>query len=196
MSGEYYTGIGHNKNVDFYDIKGVAEELLDYLGYENRYSFVMPKKMISEFHPGQVAEISVNNDIVGVVGRIHPSIEKESVYVMEINLDKLLEKRVGKMKFKEISKFPVVKKDIAVLVSKDMISKDVEALIKKKAGKLLVDIKVFDVYEGKNIDENMRSIAYSLTFGAQDRTLNDDEINSILDGIIKDLENKGIEIRK
>ncbi len=196
MSGEYYTGIGHNKNVDFYDIKGVTEELLDYLGYENRYSFVMPKQMPSEFHPGQTAEISVNNDIVGIVGKIHPSVEKEAVYVMEINLDKLLAKRVGKMKFKEISKFPVIKKDIAILVSKDMTSKEVEMLIKKKAGKLLLDIKVFDVYEGKNIDENMRSIAYSLTFGANDRTLNDDEINSVLDNIIKDLENKGIKIRK
>ena len=196
MSGEYYTGIGHSKNVDFYDIKGVTEELLDYLGYENRYSFVMPKQMPAEFHPGQTAEISVNNDIVGIVGRIHPSIEKEAVYVMEINLDKLLAKRVGKMKFKEISKFPTIKKDIAVLVSKYMTSKDIEMLIKKKAGKLLLDIKVFDVYEGKNIDENKRSIAYSLTFGTPDRTLNDDEINTILDNIIKDLENKGIEIRK
>ena len=196
MSGEYYIGIGHHKNVDFYDIKGVAEELLDYLGYENRYSFVLPKQMPLEFHPGQVAEISVNNDIVGIIGRIHPSIEKELVYVMEINLDKLLDKRVGKMKFKEISKFPIMKKDIAVLVKKDMISKDVETLIKKKAGKLLIDIKVFDVYEGKNIDDNKRSIAYSLTFGTPDRTLNDDEINGILDSIINELENKGIEIRK
>ncbi len=196
MSGEYYTGIGHSKNVDFYDIKGVTEELLDYLGYENRYSFVIPKQIPSEFHPGQTAEISVNNDIVGILGRIHPSVEKEAVYVMEINLDKLLAKRVGKMKFKEISKFPNIKKDIAVLVSKEITSKDVETLIKKKAGKLLLDIKVFDVYEGKNIEENKRSIAYSLTFGAQDRTLNDDEINTILENIIKDLENKGIEIRK
>lgn len=196
MSGEYYTGIGYNKNVDFYDIKGVTEELLDYLGYENRYSFVLPKQTPLEFHPGQVAEISVNNDIVGIVGRIHPAIEKEAVYVMEINLDKLLAKRVGKMKFKEISKFPSIKKDIAVLVSKDMTSKEVETLIKKKAGKLLLDINVFDVYEGENIENNMRSIAYSLTFGAQDRTLSDDEINGILDGIIRDLENKGIKIRK
>lgn len=196
MSGKYYTEIGHNKDVDFYVIKGVAEELLDYLGYENRYSFVLPKQISSEFHPGQVAEISVNNDIVGIVGKIHPSIEKEAVYVMEINLDKLLAKRVGKMKFKEISKFPIIKKDIAVLVSKDMCSKDVEALIKKKAGKLLLNINVFDVYEGENIDESQRSIAYSLTFGANDRTLNDDEINSILEAIIKDLENKGIKIRK
>lgn len=196
MSGEYYTGIGHSKNVDFYDVKGVTEELLDYLGYENRYSFVMPKQISTEFHPGQTAEISVNNDVVGIIGRIHPLVEKEAVYVMEINLDKLLAKRVGKMKFKEISKFPTIKKDIAVLVSKDMTSKDIETLIKKKAGKLLLDIKVFDVYEGKNIAENKRSIAYSLTFGTPDRTLNDDEINNILDNIIEDLENKGIEIRK
>ncbi len=196
MTGQYYNGVGHNKNVDFYDIKGVTEELLEFLGYEGRYSFVLPKNIPDEFHPGQTAEISVNNDIVGIVGRIHPSVEKEAVYVMEINLDKLLEKRVGRMKFKEISKFPTVKKDIAVLVNKDITSKEVETFIKKKAGKLLLDIKVFDVYEGKNIDENKRSIAYSLTFGTPDRTLNDDEINSILENIIKDLQNKGIEIRK
>ena len=196
MSGEYYTGIGHNQNVDFYVIKGVTEELLDYLGYENRYSFIVPKEISAEFHPGQVAEISVNNDIVGIIGRIHPAIEKEAVYVMEINLDKLLDKRVGRIKFKEISKFPSVKKDISVLVQKDMNSKDIETLIKKKAGKLLLDIKVFDVYEGNNIVDDKRSIAYSLSFGTFDRTLNDDEINTILDDIIKDLENKGIEIRR
>ena len=196
MSGKYYSRVGNDKYVDFYDIKGVTEELLDYLGYENRYSFVLPKQMPAEFHPGQTAEINVNNDIVGIVGRIHPSVEKEAVYVMEINLDKLLSKRVGKMKFKEISKFPTIKKDIAVLVNKDMTSKEVETLIKKKAGKLLLDINVFDVYEGINLGPNKRSIAYSLTFGAQDRTLNDDEINTILINIISDLASKGIEIRK
>ncbi|MCI8640846.1 MAG: phenylalanine--tRNA ligase subunit beta [Clostridia bacterium] len=196
MTGKYYEGIGHSKNVDFYDIKGIAEELLDYLGYENRYSFVIPKQMPVEFHPGQTAEISVNNDIVGIVGKIHPSIENEPVYVMEINLDKLLAKRVGKMKFKEISKFPVVRKDLALLVNKDMTSKEVEMLIKRKAGKLLLDINVFDVYEGKNIDETKRSIAYSLTFGANDRTLSDDEINEIMNRVIEELAKGGIELRK
>lgn len=196
MTGKYYEGIGHSKNVDFYDIKGIAEELLDYLGYENRYSFVMPKQMPVEFHPGQTAEISVNNDIVGIVGKIHPLIENEPVYVMEINLDKLLAKRVGKMKFKEISKFPVVRKDLALLVNKDMTSKEVEMLIKKKAGKLLLDINVFDVYEGKNIDETKRSIAYSLTFGANDRTLSDDEINEIMNKVIEEVAKGGIELRK
>ena len=188
MSGEYYKGIGNNKKVDFYVIKGIAEELLDYLGYEGRYSFVMPKKLPQEFHPGQTAEISVNNDIVGIIGKIHPSVETEDVYVMEINLDKLLAKRVSKMKFKEISKFPTVKKDIAVLIDKNTSSSEIEKIIKKKAGKYLLDINVFDVYEGENIEKTKRSVAYSLTFGAMDRTLNDEEINEIMRKIMEELE--------
>ncbi len=197
MSGKYYNKIGYNQDIDFFDIKGVAEELLDFLGYANRYSFVIPNRMPQEFHPGQTAEISVNNDIVGIIGRIHPEIEKEKVYVMEINLDKLLAKKVGKMKFKEISKFPVMKKDLSILVDKDITSKEIETKIKKKAGKLLLDIKLFDLYEGKNIlDKNKRSLAYSLTFGDQNRTLNDEEINSIMENIIEDLAKAGMELRK
>lgn len=197
MTGTYYNKIGYNEKINFYDIKGVTEELLDFLGYNGRYSFVLPKQMPEEFHPGQTAEISVNNDIVGIVGRIHPELEKEPVYVMEINLDKLLAKRVGKMKFKEISKFPVIKKDLSILVDKNATSKEIETKIKKKAGKLLLDIRVFDLYEGKNIlDQNKKSLAYSLTFGDQNRTLNDEEINSIMDKIIEDLEKSGMKLRK
>ena len=197
MTGKYYSKIGYNEQINFYDIKGVAEELLDFLGYENRYSFVMPKTNIKEFHPGMVAEISVNNDIVGIIGRLHPEVEKDNVYVMEIDLDKLLSKKVGKMKFKEISRFPSIKKDISVLVDKNITSKELETKIKKKAGKLLLDIKVFDLYEGKNIlTQNKKSLAYSLTFGDQTRTLNDEEINEIMSKIIENLEKSGMEIRK
>lgn len=102
MTGEYCLGINNKKDVDFFIIKGVVEEILDYLGYANRYSFVLPKKGIKEFHPGQVAEINVNGEILGIIGRIHPEISREPVYVFEINLDKLLAKKVSKMKFKEI----------------------------------------------------------------------------------------------
>ena len=197
MTGKYYNKIGYNEEINFYDIKGVTEELLDFLGYSNRYSFVMPKNIPLEFHPGQVAEISVNNDIVGIVGKIHPKVEENNVFVMEINLSKLLEKKVSKMKFKEISKFPVIKKDISVLVDKSISSQELETRIKKKAGKLLLDIKLFDVYEGKNIiDKNKRSLAYSLTFGDPAKTLNDEEINGILEKIIEDLAKSGIELRK
>ena len=196
MTGKYYNKIGYNEQINFYDIKGVTEELLDFLGYNGRYSFVIPKQMPKEFHPGQTAEISVNNDIVGIIGRIHPEIEKENVFVMEINLDKLLAKRVGKMKFKEISKFPVIKKDLSILTDKNISSLDLANKIKKSAGKLLIDINVFDLYEGKNIDENKKSLAYSLTFGDNNRTLNDDEINAVMDKVIANLEKEGMELRK
>ena len=197
MSGKYYDKIGYNATIDFYDIKGVTEDLLDFLGYENRYSFIMPKHIIHEFHPGQVAEISVNNDIVGIIGKIHPKLEEEDVFVMEINLDKLLSKKVGKMKFKEISKFPKVKKDLAIVVDKNITSKEIENQIRKNAGKLLQDIKVFDIYEGKNLlDLNKKSIAYSLTFADKDRTLQDEEINNIMNKIIENLDKSGMELRK
>lgn len=196
MTGEYYLGLDSKKQVDFYIIKGVAEEVLDYLGYGNRYSFVMPKQTLAEFHPGQVAEINVNGEVVGVIGRIHPEISKDAVYVLEINLDKLLAKKVGKMKFKEISIYPTVNKDIAVILDKDITSDEVSKVIKKAAGNLLVSSKLFDVYTSAILGDK-KSMAYSLTFGSNTKTLTDDEINPIMEKIIEALEkNLKAELRK
>ena len=188
MSGDYYLGINKQK-VDFYVIKGVAEEILDYLGYNSRYSFVKDKENLPEdMHPGQSALISVNNDIVGLIGKIHPSVESEDVYILEIDLDKLLSKKVSKMKYKEISKYPEVKKDIAIVVDDKVTSKDIEVNIKKAGGSLLSSSEVFDIYTGKGIPEGKKSIAYSLTFASQNRTLTDDEINKAVEKIIERLE--------
>ena len=196
MTGEYYLGLDSKKQVDFYIIKGVAEEVLDYLGYGNRYSFVLPKQTLAEFHPGQVAEINVNGEVVGVIGRIHPEISKEPVYVLEINLDKLLAKKVGKMKFKEISIYPTVNKDIAVILDKDITSDEVSKVIKKAGGNLLVSSKLFDVYTNPILGDK-KSMAYSLTFGSNTKTLTDDEINPIMEKIIEALEkNLKAELRK
>ena len=195
MTGKRYEGL-HERQCNFYDVKGVAEELLDYLGYGGRYSFVQNDKMPKEFHPYQTAEISVNNDIIGIVGKLHPEVSKDDVYVLEINLDKLLDKKVGKMKYKEISKFPSVKKDLAVIVDRDITSEEIAKQIKKAAGSLLLSSKIFDVYTGTGIDENKKSIAYSLEFGTMDRTLTDEEINNILNKIIESLEKQGILLRK
>ena len=191
MTGEYYQGIGNKKQVDFYVIKGIAEQILDYLGYKNRYSFVADLNQIAkEFHPGQSAVISVNNDIVGVIGKVHPNLIDQDVYVLEINLDKLLSKKVGRMKFKEISKFPSVNKDLAVVVDKNVEAQKIAMQIKKSAGSSLNDVKVFDIYTGKGIDEDKKSIAFSLNFGKMNATLTDEEINGTMNKIIKDLENK------
>ena len=195
MTGERYLGL-KGKKIDFYDIKGVTEEILDYLGYNGRYSFVIKNEIPKEFHPYQTAEISVNNDIVGIVGKLHPELQKEDVYVLEINLEKLLDKKTGKMKYKEISKFPSVKKDLAVIVDKDVTSEEIAKQIKKSAGSLLLSTQVFDVYTGTGIEENKKSIAYSLEFGASDRTLTDEEINNVLEKIITNLEKQGANLRK
>lgn len=188
MSGEYYLGLD-KKNVDFYVIKGIAEEILDYLGYNGRYSFVRNlEKTPEELHPGQSAVISVNNDIVGVIGKIHPKVEKDDVYVLEIDLDRLLSKRVGKMKYKEISKFPNIKKDLSIVVDKKISAQEIGMKIKKLAGSLLESSEVFDIYTGTGIEENKKSISFALTFGKGDRTLTDDEINEVMNKIIAGLE--------
>ncbi len=184
MSGEFYTGINSKKEVDFYIIKGIIEELLDSLGYENRYSFVVPKEMSKDFHPGQTADIIVNGKKVGIIGLVHPEISENKVFVSEINLSNLLEIKTGKMKYKEISKFPSIKKDIALVVDKNIESLEIAKVIKKAGGSNLSNIEIFDVYEGKGIEKGKRSIAFSLTFSNSDKTLTDEEINPILEKIV------------
>lgn len=197
MTGKYYIGVGNQANVDFYIMKGIVEELLDFLGYVNRYSFVIPKEIPAEFHPGQVAAINVNGEDIGIMGKLHPSETKDSVYVMEINLDKLLAKRVGKMKYKEIAVYPNVNKDVAFVMDKSKTSKEIEMVIKKAGGSLLTNIEVFDVYTGENVGENEKSIAYSLTFNNPKKTLTEEEITPIFEKIIETVENKcGVKLRK
>lgn len=196
MSGKYSTGLNNNKTVDFYVIKGIAEEVLDYLGYAGRYSF-MKQEMPKEMHPGQSAMINVNGSNIGMIGKIHPSVTKDDVYVLEINLDELFTKKVGKMKYKEFSKFPSINKDIALVVDKKSISKDIEKVIKSAGGSLLTNIEVFDVYTGVGVGIDKKSIAYSLTFSDMKKTLTDEEINGLMDKIIDTVSKKcGAELRK
>ena len=117
--------------------------------------------------------------------------------MLEINLDELFQKKVGKMKYKEISKFPSIKKDIALIVEKTAISKDIEKVIKSAGGSLLTNIEVFDIYTGANIGEDKKSIAYSLTFTDTKKTLTDEEINLLMEKIIDAVSKKlNAELRK
>ena len=196
MTGKYFLGLNNNKNVDFYAIKGVLEEILEYLGYAGRYTLVK-QEMPKEFHPGQSAYINVNGTNVGIIGKLHPNVTKDDVYVFEINLDELFKKRVGKMKYKEISKFPNIKKDVAFVVDKNIISKDIEKVIKNAGGSLLIDIEVFDVYTGSNVADDKKSIAYSLTFNDSKKTLTDEEVNNLMEKVIENVSKKfSAEIRK
>ena len=188
MTGIYNLGI-NDKKVNFYTVKGIIEEVLEYLGYKNRYSFVV-KDLPNELHPGQSASIILNNVNIGIIGKVHPSFLKDDVYVAEINLDKLFSFRTKSMQYKEISKFPGIKKDVAFVVNKKTTASEVMDVIKKSGGRLLTNIKVFDVYVGENVSEDEKSLAFSLTFEDQSKTLSDEEIMPVFNKIITDALNK------
>lgn len=187
MSGDFSLDISNTK-VDFYHIKGIMEELLYFLGYDGRYSLIKDDKIPNEFHPGQSALINVNGQIVGVIGKLHPSISSSDVYCLEINLSKLLAIRTGTMKYKDISKYPGVIKDVAFIVDNAITSLELEVFIKKSAGKLLENIQIFDIYP--NIEEGKKSMAYKLTFSDSSRTLSDDEVMSVFNKIIDEVTSK------
>jgi len=183
MTGKYYLDI-NDSNVDFYVIKGVVEELLDSLGYNGRYSIVngtTPK----ELHPGMSGVINLQGKNIGYIGRIHPTVCKDEVYVFEINLDKLLENRTSNIKFKEIPKFLSMQKDVAFIVDKNITNKEITDAIKKAGGRLLSDIKLFDIYTGEKVKENEKSLAYSLTFSDDTKTLTEEEVMENFNNIIK-----------
>lgn len=188
LSGNYTIGL-KKESYDFYTVKGIVEDLLDYLGYENRYSFVV-KELPEEMHPTKSAYINVSGKVVGLIGQVHPRITKDEIYVIEINLDTLFENRTGRIKYKEIPKFPGISKDLAFILSKDITCDDVISSIKQAAGKLLKNVTVFDYYEGENIAPDKKSIAFNLYFESSEKTLSDEEVNPLFDKVIENVVKK------
>ena len=195
MTGNYKVGL-QKRNVDFYVIKGVMENLLDYLGFEGRYTLKV-EDLPQELHPGQSASVYVDGNKVGFVGKLHPLVTKEDIYVMELNMDKLAEYNHDVAKYKEISKFPGIEKDVAFVVSKNVSSEKIEQIIKSAGGNMLKHIEVFDVYTGDNLGKDKKSYAYNLKFENPERTLSDDEVTVVFEKIMnKVCEEIGAEIRK
>lgn len=184
MTGDYYLDVTKTK-VDFFVIKGVLEELLDYLGYNNRYSLVIDENVSKEFHPGVSASIIMQGKNVGVIGKIHPSISSDDIFAFEINLTKLLKNRATRMSFKEIPKYPIVKKDVAFIVSKDVTVEKVMQVIKKAGGKTLKKQELFDVYVGESIGLDNKSLAFKLSFQDENKTLTEEEVMKVFNDIIK-----------
>ena len=194
MKGNYLVNNWQNLRVkvDFYLVKGIVENLLDYLGLKNRYSFVVDT--IPDLHPGISAKIILDREEIGVIGRIHPSLKKDEIYVFELSMNKLI-KQIKPLKYKEASKYPSITKDMAFIVKKDVSSNDIQSIIKKVGGRLLTDIDVFDVYVGENVGYDEKSIAYTLTFSDQTRTLSDEEVTQLFRQIIEKVEQTGAKLR-
>jgi len=189
MKGSYITNNWNGcLKVDFYIVKGIIENILNYLGFKNRYEFKVEE--INDMHPGIVASILVDREKIGYLGRIHPSLKKDEIYVFEFSLTKLISKKIKPLKFKEVSKYPEVNKDLAFIVKKDVTVKELMDQIKKSGGRMLTNVDVFDVYVGENVADDEKSIAFSLTFSDSTKTLSDEEVTVVFDKIITEVENK------
>lgn len=191
MSGNYlpYNFLGQGVKVDFYILKGIITTILEYLGYENRIRFNKTKE-IKDLHPGISAEIVIDNETIGFIGRVNPSLLKDEVYTLEISLDKVFAKKSKKLKFEDISKYPDITKDVAFIIDKKITSAEIEKEIRKHGTKILNEVKVFDLYEGDKVPNGKRSIAYSLIFNDYNKTLTEEEVDNIFRTIISKVTTK------
>ena len=188
LCGEYTTNSWRqNIKIDFYLVKGIIENLLDYMGYKNRYSFV--KGNISELHPGVQANIILDGKSIGIIGKLHPNITKEDIYIFEFNLNNLIGKS-SKLKYKEAYKYPSISKDMAFILDRNIESGEIIKTIKKASGSTLKEVNVFDIYMGNNIDKNKKSIAFNLLYNGDNRTLTDEEVMNLFNKAIKEVESK------
>ncbi len=194
-TGTYYTSSWQQttKEYDFYVVKGWIEKIFDQLGIEStRYKLVRIEGDQKSYHPGRTALIKIQNKVVGVIGQIHPAMEKKydvkNVYVAELNLDELLALPTGKVAYKEIAVYPTVSRDIALVCNKEVLADQLINVIKREGKKLLKEAKIFDVYEGEHVDEGKKSIAISLVFQDVNKTLSEAEVNKALNRILAGLE--------
>ncbi|MDD1020795.1 phenylalanine--tRNA ligase subunit beta [Pseudomonas sp. TNT2022 ID1048] len=177
--------------VDFFDVKADVEAVLGLAGALDEFTFAPGKH--PALHPGQTARIERDGREVGYLGAIHPELAKNlgldrPVYVFELVLGEVAQGRLPK--FHELSRFPEVRRDLALLANRDVAASAVLDVIRENAGEWLTDLRLFDVYQGKGIDPHRKSLAVGLTWQHPSRTLNDDEVNSTTQNILTSLEQR------
>lgn len=178
-----------NDAADFYDLKGDVEALLALTGDMPRFRFESMEHQA--LHPGQSAAILKDESPVGQLGTLHPQLQRQlglsmPVYLFELQLDVLLDAR--KPEFRPLSRYPEVTRDIAVVLDDGVPASAILENIRKNAGEYLVDLRIFDVYQGDGIEKGKKSVALGLTWRHPSRTLDDDDVNAIFDNCVKGLE--------
>ena len=196
----------YGENVDFYILKGIIENILEAANV-NHYD--IEKETTNEsYHPGRCANLKVGNDVIATFGEVHPEVLmnyeiNKRVYLAELNITKIVKYSRANKKYEEVPKFPAVERDIAIIVDESIEVGELEKAITKKCKKLLKgkksleELKLFDIYRDAKLGENKKSVAYSLIFRDKTKSLSDDEINPVMEEVIKELEEKfGAELRK
>jgi phenylalanyl-tRNA synthetase beta chain len=184
------------READFYSLKGIVETILSENGYSLsrlRYEALSDHPF---FHPYQSVKVTLDKTVLGILGRIHPSLAQqlgiESILMAELNLEPLMKTKTAKIKYNPVVKVPMVMRDLALVVKEDITAGQIEKIITDAAKTLVKSVEVFDVYTGEHIEKGKKSLAISIAFQAADHTLNDEEIqthfNVILDALKKQTE--------
>ncbi|MFL0247925.1 phenylalanine--tRNA ligase subunit beta [Candidatus Clostridium stratigraminis] len=191
--------IGMYGKVDYFDLKGIVENVFSTVGITN-VSFNRESSNES-FHPGKTASVYSKKENLGIIGEVHPDVcdnygIDENTYVAVLNLDLLVKLSSNVIKYTSLPKYPAVTRDLAVLVEDSILVQQIEDIIRKQGSNLLDSIKLFDVYKGSQIPEGKKSVAYALSYRAENKTLTDVEVNKTHDKIIRSLEHQlGAELR-
>ena len=185
---------------DFFTMKGVVEEFFEQVGLDGRINY-NPDNKKPFLHPGRQADIVYDGEVVGFLGEVHPAVTEnygisDRVYYADIDMPYIVRKAKFDKKYEGIAKFPASTRDISLVVDKSVMIGTMEDAIVKRGGKLLEDCRLFDIYEGEQVGEGKKSVAFSLVFRAKDRTLSDAEINEVMDKILAELTGLGAVLRQ
>ncbi|MBO5030682.1 MAG: phenylalanine--tRNA ligase subunit beta [Lachnospiraceae bacterium] len=184
---------------DFFTMKGVVEEFLESIGMTKKTTY-NPNAEKPFLHPGRQALIQYKDTVIGYLGEIHPEVADNydidtKVYIAVLDMPEVLPFASFDRKYEGIAKYPAVSRDISMVVPKNILVGDIEKVIEQRGGKILEDYQLFDIYEGSQIKAGYKSVAYSITFRAKDRTLEESDVSGAMKKILNGLESLGIELR-
>ncbi len=191
--------LGAYGEVDFFDMKGVIEEFFDRAGMDKKPHYE-PQSGKEWLHPGRQANIIYDGKVIGYLGEVHPDVADnykigEKTYLAILDMPSVLPYASYNRKYEGIAKYPAVTRDISMVVPKSIMVGQIEDMIEQRGGKILESYELFDIYEGAQILAGHKSVAYSITFRAGDRTLEDKEVNKVMEKILHGLRSMGIELR-
>ena len=184
---------------DFFTMKGVVEELLSQLGLRNKAEYD-PTADLPFLHPGRKASVVYDGSVIGYLGEVHPTVAanyaiKERVYIAVVDMREIVSRASFDYKYEGITNFPVSSRDLSMVVPKNILVGDIEKVFDEKGGAYLESYELFDVYEGEQIEKGFKSVAYSLKFRGKDKNLEENDITSAMNKILKGLEKMGIQLR-
>ena len=185
---------------DFYDMKGVVEEFFDKIGMVKKKEYD-PKAGKNFLHPGRQALIRYEGEEIGYLGEVHPQVTDNygigtRVYVAVMDIQQVVKFATYDRKYEGIARFPAVNRDISMVVPKNIMVGEIEKMIAQRGGKILEHYELFDIYEGDQIQEGCKSVAYSITFRSKEKTLSEAEVTSAMKKILNGLESMGIQLRQ